>query len=119
MKKVIILLFMATATAGIPSPKAEAHSACHKYDYLLKAHGLPVGVFSRIMFRESGCQPQARNVNRNGTVDRGLLQLNSIHLKPGGVADGYARAQLYIPEINIKLAARLYKRSGMRPWRLN
>lgn len=114
------LLAAALVTTTVPGADvgpAYGSRGCPRYESLLRAAGLPVGTFSRIMWRESGCQPSARNVNRNGTVDRGLLQLNSIHLRRGGVAHGYAPAALYSPGVNVRLAARLYRRSGLDPWR--
>lgn len=114
LRIIVVASLLLLAPIKVP---AEAHARCPRYESLLKANGLPVATFSRIMYRESGCQRQARHVNRNGTIDRGVLQINSIHLKRGGVAYGYAPAQLYEPAVNVKIAARLYRRSGMRPWR--
>ena len=57
-------------------------------------------------------RPKARNVNTNGSVDRGLLQLNSIHKFKGDLTD---------PETNMKRAVSLYHRAGesLDPWKLN
>jgi soluble lytic murein transglycosylase-like protein len=45
---------------------------------MLRKHGLPVEVFDHIMWRESRCIPQAvSRVNGDGSVDIGLLQINS------------------------------------------
>jgi soluble lytic murein transglycosylase-like protein len=120
MKRLVAATVLSAALI-VPAAPADAgpyrRSDCNRYIYLLQANGLPVATFKRFMWRESGCRPDARHVNRNGTVDRCLLQINSIHLRKGGVAEGYAPAQLYQPRICIRVAAKLYKRYGMRPWR--
>jgi hypothetical protein len=72
---------------GIPlDPKKR----CPRWEPLFEAANLqPVDVFSYIAWRESGCKPSAQNatwdsagnmtyaLNKNGTYDTGLLQINS------------------------------------------
>ncbi len=62
---------------------------------------------------ESGLKPHAYNPNnRNGSVDRGLMQLNSVH-------DHKLQAQgldPWDPEDNIAFARQLYESEGWRPW---
>jgi soluble lytic murein transglycosylase-like protein len=62
---------------------------CPQFNSKFKEYGLPVQVFSYIAWRESGCNPKAINarfdkngkviwtLNKNGSIDRGLLQINS------------------------------------------
>lgn len=63
---------------------------CPQFEPLFEKHGLlPVQVFSYIAYRESRCNPKAVNarfdsngnvtwtLNQNGSIDRGLLQINS------------------------------------------
>jgi hypothetical protein len=62
---------------------------CPKWESKFKEYGLPVDVFSYIAWRESGCNPKAINakfdssgnviwtLNKNGSIDRGLVQINS------------------------------------------
>ena len=61
---------------------------CPKYEKLFKELGLPVEIFSYIAWRESRCNPKAINakfkngkivwtLNKNGTYDSGLVQINS------------------------------------------
>jgi soluble lytic murein transglycosylase-like protein len=59
---------------------------------------------------ESTGNPEATGYNTNGTVDRGLMQVNSIH------ADlvGGDLARLYDPATNIKIAYSLSK--GGQDW---
>lgn len=70
-----------------------------------------------IMERESQCTPSAVNHNANGTVDRGLMQVNSVHR--GWLADvGITLAMLLDPWNNLRAARLLYERSGWAPWRV-
>ena len=62
---------------------------CPQFNSKFKEYKLPVQVFSYIAWRESGCNPKAINakfdangnvtwtLNKNGSIDRGLLQINS------------------------------------------
>jgi hypothetical protein len=68
---------------------ADKNKRCPQFNHKFKEYGLPVQVFSYIAWRESGCNPKAINarfdkngkviwtLNRNGSIDRGLLQINS------------------------------------------
>ena len=70
----------------IPSDKTKR---CPQYHDKFIEHGLPVQVFSYIAWRESRCNPKAINarfdkngkviwtLNKNGSIDRGLVQINS------------------------------------------
>lgn len=63
---------------------------------------------------ESGLRANAVNTkNRNGTVDRGVAQINSIHC---GKVQGDCATALLDAETNIKIAKQLYDRSGFNPW---
>lgn len=63
-----------------------------------------------IMRAESGCNPLADNtgLNRDGTVDRGLFQINSIH--------GYPARTLFDPSQNIQIAYKIWRSQGYRAW---
>lgn len=62
---------------------------CPEWENKFKEYGLPVDVFSYIAWRESNCNPKAINarfdkngnviwtLNKNGSIDRGLVQINS------------------------------------------
>lgn len=54
----------------------------------------------RIAQIESGLNPHAVNHNKNGTIDIGLMQINSIHL-PKLTKIGITQKELFDPEINI------------------
>ena len=67
----------------------DKNKRCPQYNAKFREYGLPVQVFSYIAWRESGCNPKAINarfdkngkviwtLNKNGSIDRGLLQINS------------------------------------------
>ena len=62
---------------------------------------------------ESGMNPKATHVNSDGSTDRGLAQVNSVHVKKvNGDLDS-----LYIPKVNIRVARQIYDASGsFSPW---
>ena len=89
-----------STTTTLPPPEAprptvktvpaDPEKRCRKLEPMLDQYGLhPVEVFSYIAWRESGCRPNAVNakwdeagnvtwtLNKNGSIDRGLLQINS------------------------------------------
>lgn len=68
--------------------------------------------FTCIAIAESSLKIDTINENRNGTIDYGLFQLNSVHL--GTLAD--TPDELLDAHNNIKLAVKLYKRDGFKPW---
>lgn len=70
----------------------------------------------RIIWRESGCEQGATHVNANGTVDRGLMQINDINL--GWLADvGITAGDLLVGGRNLQAARLLYEQHGWSPWR--
>jgi len=50
-------------------------------------------------------------INKNGTADFGLFQINSIHLKKG-----YSLAELIDCKKNVDIAYELFKAQGWNPW---
>ena len=62
----------------------------------------------KVAWCESRLIPTARNVNTNGTQDRGLFQLNDIHEFEGDLFD---------VRNNLKHARTLYDRNGLSDWR--
>ena len=67
----------------------DKNKRCPQFHSKFKEYKLPVQVFSYIAWRESGCNPKAINarfdkngkviwtLNKDGSIDRGLLQINS------------------------------------------
>jgi len=80
-----------TTTALVKKANYESdEKSCPQFEELFKQYGLkPTKTFSYIAYRESRCNPKAVNakwdnkgnvtwtLNKNGSIDRGLLQVNS------------------------------------------
>jgi hypothetical protein len=63
-----------------------------------------------IIKAESGNNPNAINTaNRNGTIDRGLAQINSVHKQ-------YDPKRLMDPQYNLNAAHDIYKSQGLKAW---
>lgn len=72
--------------------------------------GVPYNDIEKVMWCESGYSPTASHVNTNGSVDKGLLQLNSIH-KEEGIRMGL---DFYNPDDNATFAIHLIKKKIKR-----
>ena len=73
--------------------------------------GWDVARMSRIMYRESRCQPTASN-----SCCSGLLQMHRMHIPRMGLCGVDDRADLYDPLKNICAAAVLWRTSGYGAW---
>lgn len=67
--------------------------------------GVPYNDIEKVMWCESGYSATATHVNNNGSTDKGLLQLNSIH-KEVGIKMGL---DFYNPDDNATFAIHLIK----------
>lgn len=66
---------------------------------------------------ESSFYERASNRNRNGSVDRGLFQINSIHLGDMRGCPSKSNADaLWNPATNAKCALAIFKAQGIRAW---
>src|SRR4051794_38430507 len=67
-------------------------------------------LMAKLAVRESGGRAHINNagLNKNGSVDYGLWQINSIH--------GYNPQKLYDPLYNAKAAVAVYKSQGPKAW---
>lgn len=78
----------------------------------IKAGGPPkvAAMMAKIALRESGGKAHINNagLNKNGSVDYGLWQINSVH--------GYDPQKLYDPVFNAKAAVAVYKSQGPKAW---
>ncbi len=64
---------------------------------------------------ESSFYERASNKNRNGSIDRGLFQINSIHV--GGTRGCPSSGEaLWNPTTNAKCALAIYKMQGINAW---
>jgi len=93
---------------------------CTQWEHLLEANGLPVEQFSRIMYRESRCNPNARNRSSGA---RGLLQVMPQHVTRWGSCTDLMREYgactvdaLYDPGWNVHLGRAIYDRQGTNAW---
>ena len=80
------------------------------YDPIFEKAGRDFGIESSLLKRiatiESSLNPLAINQNKNGTVDIGLMQINSMHLR-GLSKIGVTREALLDPEVNVYVGALL------------
>jgi len=80
------------------------------YDPIFEKAGRDFGIESSLLKRiatiESSLNPRAMNQNKNGTVDIGLMQINSMHLR-GLSKIGVTREALLDPEVNVYVGALL------------
>lgn len=119
---VAALSVTATAPATRIEPPAlvapDASSCPQWYGTALDA-GWPAdqwATLDHVMWRESRCDPGATHHNANGTTDRGLVQINSVHA--GWLAQrGVTLSALLDPVVNLTAALWLWQGSGWAPWR--
>lgn len=92
---------------------------CPEWFYVALDQGWSAGELpqvDRIMWRESHCHENATHLNANGSIDRGLMQMNSIHLGWLG-AVGISAADLLVGPVNLRAARLLFERDGWSPWK--
>lgn len=88
--------------------------SCHDYLKELSKYNWDVNVASAIMRAESNCRADANNAgtNRDGSVDYGVMQINSIH---ADMVNGNLDS-LYDAKTNIAVAYRIYSGRGWAAW---
>jgi hypothetical protein len=114
--------------AGVPDDQSKR---CPQFESQFADHGLyPVQVFSYIAWRESGCRPRAINarwdkagnivwtLNRNGTYDSGLLQVNSSWKTVTRKTCGGDISMLLTLDCNLRVAKYLLDNGGLGHWSL-
>lgn len=62
----------------------------------------------KIVWCESSFRPQVIHKNRNGSVDVGLFQVNSVHRQ--------STTDMQDPVKNIAFAKKLFDKQGWKPW---
>lgn len=85
---------------------------------LLRQAGFPSNMVNRMVCTakwESSFYTKATNKNRNGSIDRGLFQINSIHL---GVTRGCPRSSsaIFDPLTNTRCALAIFEMQGIDAW---
>ena len=92
----------ATAIASIPTTLGAL------YESTGRKYGVDPALLGAIAWVESRENPHAINKNTNGTVDRGLMQINdTVRKEFGATADS-----LFDPAVSLDLAARLLARNA-------
>ena len=101
---------------------------CPQWESKFIEYGLPVELFSYIAWRESGCNEKAINakydkdgnviwtLNKNGSIDRGLVQINSCWKTLTKQICGTGLDGLLKVDCNLKVAKYLYDIDGAKPW---
>lgn len=97
-----------------------------KYNKLFMQYGsayqIPAELLWGIAKQESNFNPKAVNYNSNGTIDIGLMQINSVHEKMIKELK-FTMEDLYKPEVSIYLASKIlakcFKKYGFTYYGLN
>jgi hypothetical protein len=116
----VLVLPAEVVPEGVPKDKSKR---CPQWEGHFAEFGLPVQTFSYIAYRESRCNPSAHNktLNRNGSQDRGLLQVNSTWVSVTAKQCASQRGDLSVlfnVRCNLAVARYLYRNGGLRHWNL-
>jgi hypothetical protein len=129
-------LIVPTTTTTIPEPEdkripSDKTKRCPQFEQEFRDYGLvPVQVFSYIAYRESRCNPDAVNakwnangkiiwtLNKNGSFDSGLLQVNSSWQTVTRNICGGEIKLLRTLDCNLKVSKYLLDNGGLRHWSL-
>ena len=111
-----------TTTTTVALVKKRKKGKCPKYEQVFARYGLePVEVFSYIAWRESRCTPDAMNttLNRDGSFDSGLLQINSTWKTVTRNICGGGLELLVNLDCNLRVAKYLLDNGGLGHWGIN
>jgi hypothetical protein len=61
---------------------------------------------------ESGLKEDAVNINKNGTIDIGIFQINSVHFNQ----EGCSLKDIVFAEKNVDCAHKIFEKQGWEPW---
>ena len=123
----LIFAFLVTVGAANMTPsEIEAQGNCDGYIPMAELFGLPGRDASRVMFRESRCDPTAINPRDVNGGSYGLMQINAIHIKDvekrpwlwEGVGECLVEDtdDLLVGWKNLCFGSYLYRKSGWAPW---
>lgn len=91
----------------------------HEVASVLHGAGFPSHVIPEMVCTakyESSFYARASNRNGNGSIDRGLFQINSIHLGDGGCPSRANAGALYDPATNAHCAYQVWRGQGLNAW---
>jgi hypothetical protein len=116
----VLVLPVEVVPEGVPADKTKR---CPQWEDEFAEFGLPVQAFSYIAYRESRCNPLAHNktLNRNGSQDRGILQINSTWVSVTAKQCASQHGDLSVlfnVRCNLAVARYLYRNGGLRHWNL-
>jgi len=116
----VLILPAEVVPEGVPADRTKR---CPQFEDDFAAFGLPVQTFSYIAWRESKCNPMAWNktLNRNGSQDRGLVQINSSWVTVTARECASQKGDLSVlfdVRCNLAVARYLYRNGGLRHWNL-
>lgn len=106
----------------------ESDQRCPRWEPYFKEYGLPVKKFSYIAWRESRCRIKAINarwdaqgnivwtLNKDGSYDSGLLQINSTWRTVTKNICGGGIDLLLTLDCNLRVAKYLYDNGGLGHW---
>ena len=110
-------------------PPSNLTGRCPQFEAAFKRYGLkPVQTFSRIAYRESRCRPKAINIvydkrgqvvwslNKDGTFDSGILQINSSWKTVTRNVCGGTIDRLLTLDCNLRVAKYLLDHGGLAHW---
>lgn len=121
-----------STTTTIPDDEyvgVESDQRCPRWEPYFKEYGLPAKRFSYIAWRESRCRIKAVNarwddngnivwtLNKNGSYDSGLLQINSTWKTVTKNICGGGIEMLLTLDCNLKVAKYLYDNGGLEHWK--
>jgi hypothetical protein len=119
-----------STTYTVRLPKAKRYY-CPQFEPMFESYALPAKVFSYIAWRESRCNPGAVNaiwkngeivwtLNKNGSYDSGLLQINSSWFKTLREQMGYTPDDLFKPQVNAMFASWIlhFSQSRLGNWNI-
>lgn len=89
--------------------KTELYQTFYKYLDSKGIHSYYIPRLFCIAKLESNFDPYAFNINKNGTIDVGLLQINSIWYK-------HCKFPLYKIENNVSCAKTVLEKQGLKAW---
>lgn len=101
----------AKAAEPVPEPTASPKTP----DELIQAIWKQDAKFAQCILKgeNAGKKPRAENKNRDGSLDRGIFQINS-RTWPSYTNEPFDKA--FDAELNIRVALAIFKARGVQPW---
>lgn len=122
----------AASTTTLAPRSDDENQRCPRFEPLFEKYGLkPVDIFSYIAYRESRCRIKAINarfdengnvtwtLNKDGSIDRGLLQINSSWKTVTKNVCGTDVDGLLVLDCNLRVAKYLLDNGGLAHWRMS